>query len=70
MTASLSRIRAIVRADFLIRFRRVSTAVVFLLVSAFAYVWIPAPSTGRALIQINGHRAINNAGAIGLGTAS
>lgn len=70
MTASLSRIGAIVRADFLIRFRRVSTAVVFLLVSAFAYVWIPAPSTGRALIQINGHRAINNAGAIGLGTAS
>lgn len=70
MTASVARIGAVVRADFLIRFRRVSTAVVFLLVSAFAYIWIPAPSTGRALIQINGHRAINNAGAIGLGTAS
>jgi hypothetical protein len=70
VTASLSRIATIVRADFLIRFRRVSTAIVFLLVSAFAYVWIPAPSTGRALIQINGHRAINNSGAIGLGTAS
>ncbi|HEY0368730.1 MAG TPA: hypothetical protein VGC85_03965, partial [Chthoniobacterales bacterium] len=67
---SLGRIIAIVRADFLVRFRRVSTVVVFLLLSAFAYVWIPAPSTGRTLIQINGQRAIYNSGAIGMGTAS
>jgi preprotein translocase subunit SecG len=33
-------------------------------------VWIPAPSTGRTLIQINGQRAIYNSGAIGMGTAS
>lgn len=70
MSASLARVAAIVRVDFLVRFRRVSTLVVFLLLSAFAYVWIPAPSTGRALIQINGHRAIYNSGAIGMGTAS
>lgn len=70
MTGSLVRIAAIVRVDFLVRFRRVSTVIVFLLLSAFAYVWIPAPSTGRALIQINGHRAIYNSGAIGMGTAS
>ena len=70
MIASLSRIGAIVGADFRIRFRRVSTVIVFLLLSAFAYVWIPAPSTGRTLIQINGQRAIYNSGAIGLGTAS
>lgn len=70
MTASLARIVAIVRADFLVRFRRVSTVIVFLLLSAFAYVWIPDPSTGRTLIQINGQRAIYNSGAIGLGTAS
>jgi hypothetical protein len=70
MTASLSRIGAIVSADFRIRFRRVSTVIVFLLLSAFAYVWIPAPSTGRTLIQINGQRAIYNSGAIGMGTAS
>ena len=70
MTASLSRIGAIVGADFRIRFRRVSTVIVFLLLSAFAYVWIPAPSTGRTLIQINGQRAIYNSGAIGMGTAS
>ena len=70
MSASLSRIGAIVAADFRIRFRRVSTVIVFLLLSAFAYVWIPAPSTGRTLIQINGQRAIYNSGAIGMGTAS
>ena len=70
MTASLSRVGAIVAADFRIRFRRISTVIVFLLLSAFAYVWIPAPSTGRTLIQINGQRAIYNSGAIGMGTAS
>jgi hypothetical protein len=70
MTASLSRIGGIIRADFHIRFRRVSTVVVFLLLSAFAYLWVPSPSTGRTLIQINGQRAIYNSGAIGMGTAS
>ncbi len=70
MKESFARITAIVAADFRIRFRRLSTVVVFLLLSAFAYVWVPAPSTGRALIQINGRRALNTSGAIGLGTAS
>ena len=70
MTQSLSRLRAIIIADFRIRFRRLSTVIVFLLLSAFAYVWIPSPSTGRTLIQINGQRAIYNSGAIGMGTAS
>ncbi len=70
MTNSAARIGAILKADFLIRFRRFSTVVVFLLLSAFAYVWIPSPASGRALIQIDGHRAISNSGAIGMGTAS
>ena len=70
MSGRLTRLAAIVRVDFLVRFRRVSTVVVFLLLSAFAYVWIPSPATGRALIQINGQRAIYNSGAIGMGTAS
>ena len=70
MKQRLQRVAAIVRVDFLVRFRRLSTVVVFLLLCAFAYVWIPAPSTGRTLIQINDHRAIYNSGAIGLGTAS
>ena len=70
MSGSLARVAAIVQVDFRVRFRRVSTIVVFLLLSAFAYVWLPAPSSGRTLIQINDHRAIYNSGAIGMGTAS
>lgn len=70
MSHSLQRIGAIVRADFLLRFRRVSTVVCFLLLSAFAYLWVPAPSSGRALMIVNGHRALNNSGAVGLATAS
>jgi hypothetical protein len=64
----IARISAIVRADFLIRFRRVSTLIVFLLLSAFAYVWVPDPHTGRALMKIGGSRVIYNSAAIGLGT--
>ncbi len=70
MNDSFRRILAIVRADFLLRFRRPSTLVVFLLLSAFAYVWVPAPSTGRTLLQINGQRAIYNSAALGMATAS
>ena len=43
---------AIARTDVLIRFRRLSTAVVFLILSALAYLWVPDPSTGRALMEI------------------
>ena len=64
-----NRLAAIVRADFLIRLRRPSTLVVFLLLSAMSYLWVPDPSTGRALIQIDGHRALYNSAAIGLATA-
>jgi hypothetical protein len=49
--------------------RRFSTVVVFLLLSAFAYVWIPDPSTGQALIRIGARRALYNSAAIGMGTA-
>jgi len=65
----IQRIAAIVRADFLIRFRRVSTVVVFLLLSALAYVWVPNPSTGRALMHIGKSRALYNSAAIGIATA-
>lgn len=65
----IERIAAIVRADFLIRFRRLSTVIVFLLLSGFAYVWVPAPATGRTLMQINGARVLYNSAAIGMGTS-
>lgn len=62
-------IAAIVRADFLIRFRRLSTVVVFLLLSAFAWVWIPDPATGRALMRVGGARVLYNSAAIGIASA-
>ena len=70
MSDSWRRISAIVRADFLLRFRRPSTLVVFLLLSAFAYLWVPDPATGRTLLQITGQRAIYNSAALGMATAS
>lgn len=69
MSERLHRLAAVVRADFLIRLRRPSTAVVFLLLSALPYLWIPDPSTGRTLIQIGGQRALYNSAAIAMATA-
>lgn len=60
---------AIIRADFLIRFRRPSTLVLFLLLSALPYLWIPDPSTGGALFRIDRARALYNSAATGMGTA-
>jgi hypothetical protein len=70
MNARMHRLLAVVKADVLIRMRRPSTAVVFVLLSAIPYFWIPDPSTGRALIQIDGSRALYNSAAIGLATAT
>jgi hypothetical protein len=70
MNERLYRLAAIVRADFLIRLRRPSTVVVFLLLSAIPYLWIPNPSTGRALMQIGGQRALYNSATIGMATAA
>lgn len=69
MSERLHRLAAIIRADFLVRFRRPSTVVVFLLLSACAYLWIPDPATGRALIVVGGQRALYNSAAIGMATA-
>lgn len=69
MNERLARLAAVVRADFYIRLRRPSTAIVFVLLAATPYLWIPDPSTNRALIQIDGKRALYNSAAIGMGTA-
>lgn len=69
MSERLHRLLAIVRADFLIRLRRPSTIVVFLLLSAIPYLWIPDPASGRALMQIGGQRALYNSATIGMATA-
>ena len=66
---SALRFLAIAKADVLIRFRRASTVVVFLILSALAYLWVPDPATGRALMQIGKARALYNSAAIGVATA-
>ena len=62
-------IGAIASADARIRFRRPSTVVAFLILSALAYFWVPDPSSGRALMRIGGQRALYNSAAIGMATA-
>ena len=70
MSERFYRLLAVIRADFLIRLRRPSTVVVFLLLSAVPYLWIPDPSTGRALMQVGGKRALYNSATIGMATAT
>jgi hypothetical protein len=69
MSARLARLWAIVRADFFIRLRRPSTVIVFLILSGMAYLWVPDPATGRALMQVNGRRVLYNSAATGMATA-
>lgn len=66
----LRRIAAIVKADVLIRFRRSSTLVMFLLLSGLAYFFVSDPATGYALLVVDGQRrAVYNSAAIGMATA-
>ena len=69
MVERFSRIAAIVGTDLRIRFRRFSTVVVFLLLAGSAYLWVPDPATGKALMQIGQQSVVYNSAAIGLGTA-
>jgi hypothetical protein len=70
MNERLQRISAVIKADFLLRFRKASTAVIFLLLCVAAYLWIPDPSTGRALIQLKEQRALYNSSALAIGTST
>lgn len=66
---SLSRITAIIKTDFLVRFRRLSTAMIFVGLCISAYLWIPDPATGKTLIDMNGQRALYNSQALAVGTS-
>ena len=70
MSGTVARLRAVIAADLRIRFRRVSTLVIFLLLSGFAYVWVPDPASGKTLIEFQGRRALLNSAAIGVATAT
>jgi len=70
VSEGLGRIRAIVVADAKERLRRPSTAVAFLAICFIAYVWVPDPASGRALMVIDGSRVVYNSPAIALATAA
>lgn len=69
MSGSLSRVTAIIKADFLVRFRRLSTAMIFVGLCISAYLWVPNPATGKTLIQMNEQRALYNSPALAIGTS-
>ncbi|HUF18878.1 MAG TPA: hypothetical protein VMS12_12615 [Thermoanaerobaculia bacterium] len=67
---SFSVLKAFVIADVLTRFRRLSTLVLIGIMLAVAWMWIPDPATGRAVIVVDRQRALYTAGTIGLATAA
>ena len=68
--SALRRIGTIAGTDVRMRVARGSTVVVLVALCIFAYVLVPDLSTGRALMQVNGHRALYNSATIALATSS
>lgn len=69
MSLTSSRIGAIVLTDLRVRLRRTSTLVTLLFMVAAAYVVVPDLATGRAVMDVEGHRALYNSAAISLSTS-
>jgi hypothetical protein len=65
----LARVGAVARTDVLIRVRRPASIAVFLALCAFAYMVVPPLSSGRTLMQVDGHRAFLSSATIALATA-
>jgi len=61
-------LRAIVRAEFLLRFRRTSSIIILLAVAAGVYFIVPEPSSGHSMIQVEGHHVLQNSAAVALAT--
>lgn len=66
----LRRIGAVVGADVLTRIRRPSSVAVLVVLCVLSYRLVPAVSSGRTLLLVDGHRALLTSSAIALGTAS
>lgn len=69
MSGRWRRIRAVLWTDCLFRFRRPSTLVLFLLLSWVAYLWVPDPDTGMALMVLDGRRTLYDSASMALATA-
>jgi len=66
---SLRRTWAVLWTDCVLRFRKTSTLVTFLLLCFFAYIWVPDPAGGTALLVVGGQRALYNSDAVAFATA-
>ena len=64
------RVLTIAAADVRIRMARSSSVVLLVALCILAYAIVPDLSTGRALMQVNGHRALYNSVTIALATSS
>jgi hypothetical protein len=62
------RFGAVVVTDLRLRLRQTSTLVVFLLLSALPYLWVPDPATGRAVFVVDERRVLYDSAALGLAT--
>jgi hypothetical protein len=69
VSEGLHRLGAVIWTDYLVRLRRPSTAVAFLALVFVAYLWVPDPATGRALMVVEGRRALYNSPAMAVATA-
>ncbi len=62
------RFRAVVVTDLRLRLRQTSSLVVFLLLSALPYLWVPDPATGRAVFVVDDRRVVYDSAALALAT--
>jgi len=69
VTLGSSRVVAIVLTDLRVRLRRTSTLVTLLFMVAAAWVVVPDLNSGRAIMVVNGHRALYNSSAIAISTS-
>jgi hypothetical protein len=67
---TLQRVLAIARTDVRVRMARGSSVALLVALCILAYVIVPDKSTGRALMQVNGHRALYNSATIALATST
>ncbi len=65
----VSRIGAVLWTDLLIRIRKPSTLVSFLLLCFVAYLWVPDPDSGLALMTFAKQRVLYNSPAMAFATA-
>ncbi len=70
MSDVVRRVTAIVVADARVRLRRPSSLVIFLVLCALPYKFVPAVSSGRTPMVVDGHRAVLTSSVIALSTAS